>query len=584
MASFSVWRPLRSVFCGAGCGGASRAMVRRIGCSVAAAAVVVAHPLAAQTPIPEVILDSEGSAVIVPYYTVNEGWHTLVNVTNTSPNSLAVKFRLHESRNGRDVLNFSIALGPRDVWTAFIQSTTDGRPQLIATDRSCTIPLSVRDEGGAIGSEVAYSGDFADHSATDGDPVRTREGYIEILVMGETAGGGAPPSGSFAGDIAYFAGHVDGEPRDCGIVNDAFDARTVGFDTRAGTSEAISGVDSDGMGGTVQTGSGSPIARKGAALVDGSAVSSRGYGPIQSMRPLKVNTTLVNQTTGRAAGIESFAVAGYGVGRNLVSAQAFPWSMEPTLATGETLWTLTGLPVIAAGTAASRARNEWTSNANTGAVSEWVLTFPTKRFEDDVDTDNIYAACSAWRNGDTAAGMPDASGFSTEPRYDVGDNAPPPTCPDEGFSPGTFQDNDNGATFPRGSGYAIFDREEGSAIGELDGPSLPVQPPPEFAIDRLFYTANVIKIGRDVADDDSVLGSPVARYIETNYLESDASAGWFQMTLDGDAKNPIGLASDAVPMTGFLYKQRDFGDPTRNFGQATPHSYDRPQLPPATSD
>ncbi|MEQ9736659.1 MAG: hypothetical protein RLN67_05475, partial [Algiphilus sp.] len=90
---------------------------------------------------------SAGTAVVVPYYTVREGWQTLINVTNTSPNALIVKFRMHEARNARDVMHFSIALAPFDVWTAWIQAGNGDRPFLRTDDSSCTIPQSIRKEG-----------------------------------------------------------------------------------------------------------------------------------------------------------------------------------------------------------------------------------------------------------------------------------------------------------------------------------------------------------------------------------------------------------------------------------------------------
>lgn len=62
-----------------------------------------------------------GQALIFPYYTVNDGWITTINVTNTSESTLAVKFRLRESKNSRDVLDFNVVFSPNDVWTAWLQ-------------------------------------------------------------------------------------------------------------------------------------------------------------------------------------------------------------------------------------------------------------------------------------------------------------------------------------------------------------------------------------------------------------------------------------------------------------------------------
>ncbi|MEQ9478868.1 MAG: hypothetical protein RIK00_06060 [Algiphilus sp.] len=74
----------------------NKASLTGIGAAIGAAFAV--QPAAAQTT-PVVSDDGQGSAIVVPYYTVNDGWQTLVNLTNTSENSIVVKFRLHESRN-----------------------------------------------------------------------------------------------------------------------------------------------------------------------------------------------------------------------------------------------------------------------------------------------------------------------------------------------------------------------------------------------------------------------------------------------------------------------------------------------------
>ncbi|WP_198022005.1 hypothetical protein [Algiphilus aromaticivorans] len=517
---------------------------RLLGLGAALGAAFALQPAAAQIEVSD---SNTGTAVVVPYYTVNGGWRTLINLTNTSDNSLAVKFRLHESRNSRDVLDFNIALSPRDVWTAFIEQSPMGRPSLQTTDRSCTIPIGVRDNG-AEASELAYSNEFADHTATDGDMTRTREGYIEILVMGETEGNGEALNNAQRNSTAYLAEHVDGEPRDCGRVQLDFVRRTAQFEGDD-PNETISGQDAGG----VQVGSGSPLARLGSVDGGGANESTIGYGPIVTPDPLKVNASLVNQDTGRAAGIESLHIAGFGVDANLVTAQQFPWFLEPTIASSDGLWSTSALPAIGAGIASSQVKNEWTSNDNTGGTAEWVVTFPTKRFQADFDNDNVQAACNAWRNDTGTVG-----GVSANPVV-AGD------CPDEGF-PTVFQDGDNGRADIVAQ-YDIYDREEGTAQVQVDGPIVSPAPPPDIEIDNLPYESNVIRIGRNASSAASTLESPVALAVDTNQLVSNADSGWLEMTfIDDDMVT-------AYPVTGFVYKQRDFGNPGLNFGQATEHAY-----------
>ena len=51
-----------------------------------------------------------GQALIFPYYTVRGGWTTLLGVTNTSNQVVAVKVRFREAYNSRDVFDFNIIL------------------------------------------------------------------------------------------------------------------------------------------------------------------------------------------------------------------------------------------------------------------------------------------------------------------------------------------------------------------------------------------------------------------------------------------------------------------------------------------
>jgi hypothetical protein len=521
-----------------------------IAAGVLSAAVLVA-PVNAQT----VGGTNTGSAVVVPYYTINNGWQTLLNVTNTSANSLAIKVRMHEARNSRDVLDFNVALSPYDVWTAFISMDANGRPVLRTEDRSCTIPISVRDSG-ASASELAYSDNFRDRFPSDGIE-RMTEGYVEILVMGEEGrlvdgqGLGFAPSGGDRGATAWYAKHVDGEPRNCGIVQSDF-LRTTGL-WGGGNADPIPG----------EAGSGNPLARRGAP----NGNPDVGYGPIVSEGPLKVNASLINQDRGIAAGIESLHVAEFGVGENLVTAQQFPWFLEPSLASGDGLWTKSALFALEDDIGVKAVANEWTSNPRTGAASDWVVTFPTKRFRVDNDAFNIQAACNVWRNLASGGGAASVGNTDTIPFPFPAANSEKAViidadCPIRMFDE-LFQENNNGMS-PITVSYDVYDREEGTFQVQTDGVVISPAPPPEVTIDSLKYEANVIKIGRNVAELDSALNSAIAASVETNQLTSNANTGWMNMTF---------VNADAVPTSGFIFKLRDLGDPTKNYGQATEHAY-----------
>ena len=558
---------------------------RKLTAALVAAGVLSASMFAAPA-LAQVSVTSGGTAAFVPYYTINDGWRTLLNVTNTSENSLAVKVRLHEARNSRDVLDFVVLLSPFDVWTAWIQEGADGQPRLQTNDRSCTVPLSVRDSG-ASASALAYSRQFRDHTATDDVIERMSEGYIEILVMGETEGEGiAPPVNSnrsnvsdntdanWRGSTAWFAKHVNGEPRNCDLIQNDFVRRTASW--TPGPASAPNPMPGD-------DGSASPLARWGSVSEisfqgrPAGTVSQVGYEEIVTPNPLKVNVSLVNQSKGVAAGVDAFLLPEWGLGENLVTAQQFPWFLEPALASGFGLWNTEYIEEISDVFTTGTVANEWTNNPNTGAEADWVVTFPGKRFQADEDALNIQAACSVWRNEETAGGDPEGvagaiwdgwtpvqlPGTGWRPRQlQVADNDDTGLCPDLGF-PTVFQDGNNGVANLVVK-YDIYDREEGFITVDLDGPVISPAPPPDVVIDNLPYEVNVLRVGRNAANLPSALDSLIALAIDTSQLPSNANQGWMRMTFE-DAR---------YTTTGFIFKTRNFGNPALNFGSANVHGYD----------
>ncbi|MCB1776379.1 MAG: hypothetical protein KDI50_02980, partial [Candidatus Competibacteraceae bacterium] len=404
-----------------------------------------------------------GTAVTVPYYTVREGWNTLMNITNTTGNSLAVKVRLRESYNSRDVLDFNVLLSPYDVWSAWL-SDNGGRPFLQTNDRSCTVPISVRDSG-ASGNELAYTGNFDDPGSDSTD--RMLEGYLEILVMGEAEGEGV------ASTTPWLATHVSGEPRDCTTAANNF-AR--GAAIPAWTGGPITGT----------AGSGDPPARSH-------------YGVITSTDSLKVNVSYVNRAKGLAAGAAANHLSGWGVGQNLVTAQQFPWFLEPTLASHAGLWNNSAVPAVEDALLASAVLNEWSNNPNLGVKTDWVIAFPSKSFHVDRDlrTANGYgiqAGCNVWRNS-TGGGV-------------VAADCELPVAPFESqfVSPGL-----SNITVT----YNLYDREETPIVITTDGVTVSPAPPPEIEIDTLPYETNVLVIGNSTYGAlSSAFNSNVAQVVD----------------------------------------------------------------------
>lgn len=160
-----------------------------------------------------------GEVLIYPYYTARNGTDTYISVANTTASAKAVKVRFLEGKNSREVLDFNLYLSANDMWTAAVVNTTDGA-KLVTTDKSCTgLPT-----GGASFVNYAYGGTNTEQDAgVIPDPTlgltgdfedktldRTREGYFEIIEMGEIVAGSA---------LETAVTHVNGVPANCAVAN-----------------------------------------------------------------------------------------------------------------------------------------------------------------------------------------------------------------------------------------------------------------------------------------------------------------------------------------------------------------------------
>ena len=135
--------------------------------------------------------DGLGQALIYPYYTVREpkvgaAYNSLLSVVNSTGSAKAVKVRFLEGKNSREVLDFNLYLSAKDVWTAAIIPTTDGAG-IFTADTSCTTPKVSTSSSAPTGFvNFAYTGSNDDKAGTSLD--RTREGYVEIIEMGNVIG------------------------------------------------------------------------------------------------------------------------------------------------------------------------------------------------------------------------------------------------------------------------------------------------------------------------------------------------------------------------------------------------------------
>lgn len=164
----------------------------------AAVAAAIAGSMAAyNAQAVNLATDGIGEVAIAPFYTVRDGWSTLINLTNTQNVPVAVKVRFHEAHNSRDVLDFMVLLSAFDVFTGIVTEDSNGNAVFRSTDtpnqagnRTCTIPTAINLPNGSgdlpnVGlSTAGYMGVGADNDKGQQNTDRLKEGYIEFIVMG----------------------------------------------------------------------------------------------------------------------------------------------------------------------------------------------------------------------------------------------------------------------------------------------------------------------------------------------------------------------------------------------------------------
>ena len=287
--------------------------------------------------------DGLGQVLIYPYYTVNKSQDTLFSVVNTDGiNGKAVKVRFLEGYNSREVLDFNLYLSPNDVWTAFVSQRSDaGGAAVFTNDHSCTwppIPATGQDF-----RATAYAGGSA--FPADGGPTsitRTREGYLELISMGDI---------------------IPGSPLDSATTH-------------------------------VQTG----VPNEGTPPCSQSAISGNAPAPylVAPTGGLFGAGTIVNVGQGTFFGYNADAIDGFssiplwsgsgGLTPSLQQANTATSTAGGAIAfvfNNGALLTLDyadGIDAVSAVFEANAIYNEYLTTASIGANTDWIVTFPTKRF------------------------------------------------------------------------------------------------------------------------------------------------------------------------------------------------------------
>ncbi|TLY51503.1 MAG: hypothetical protein E6K53_07085 [Gammaproteobacteria bacterium] len=421
--------------------------------------------------------DGLGQVLIYPYYTVNGGNSTAITVVNTTGTAKAVKVRFLEAYDSREVLDFNLYLSHFDYWTAQVVPVGGGAG-VFSNDNSCTVPALPKTSGSAYPfSTAAFDGSV---TANDGGPKtvsRTLEGYVELIEMGTLL--------NTTQSSAAAATHSGGVPANCGQLVKAW------------------------AGGYWASAAATDIGPTTGGLFGSGTIVNVNLGTIEGYNADAIdqfyNDILPHHTTPTSLSPS--------ISSN-TSRTSYVFASTPTSTVAQLATTTYAVPApsvdaISSLFMADNIYNEYWTSGGTGANSEWVITFPTKRFY--VDPTLVPVARAPFDVRFTAAN----GGTSCSPIF-----------------------------------INWYDREEGTASG-----SIGFSPQPVFG-NALCYEAQVVTFNQTGASS-VVLGSKLTANISTGF-----NNGWAQIDLFGasPAQHVLATASSAnvfngLPVTGFWVTQ-----------------------------
>jgi hypothetical protein len=452
--------------------------------------------------------DGMGQVLIYPYYTVNGGNQTVFSVANHQNRAKALKLRILESRNGREVFTLNVYLGPRDMWTAAIfRIPGEEGAGLVSLDNSCTVPQIQGNTGLPVLSNglrymplqaTSYAGLDSGPSGLD----RLRDGHIEVIEM-------ATLTDATRGS-ASAATLVNGRPRSCEQLKSAWATAPNGYwinNTFDDTDVPSGGL--SGTGSIIDIVKGSMINFDADAL-DGwrTGVLSQLHTPPGDARPRIIDAANLELTPPVGVKSEVF------INGTLLRST---WSASNDGPIGGPI------DAVSAVLSYDNLYNEFATESAVAGKSEWVVTFPTKRYH----TDALSVAGS----------------------YRVPMRPFTLAFPNTGVAPGQ-------ACEPYG--LYLYNREEQSPVGELSYPSQ------EDLIHRFCFESQVQTFNQSVLRDSAIFGAalhgnedPYFLVYLGNYQYQRVAyeTGWTDIDLG--ANNHIGRPSleghqyRGLPVTGF---------------------------------
>ena len=299
--------------------------------------------------------DKTGEVLLFPFYNADNGNASNMHIVNTTSEVKAVKIRFLEYKNSDEVLDFNLYLSPKDHFAFGVIADANGDGAAIITaDNSCTVPALGSPNGDFPGSATENADgsvtriqpfvnyQYANTKDVDSSIQRTLTGHVEVIEMGVVTNQGDAKSGKAY--AAYATHGPTGVPASCAGLDKAWASGGWATDPSEGITPPTGGL----------------------------------YGLAYH----------INVDAAAAFGYEPTAIDDWAV----TAEHTNPGSLDPSITDGTPVATIhdgkgdwddfefaSGVQATSGLLQTASLSNDVMINSAIGGMTDWVVTFPTKR-------------------------------------------------------------------------------------------------------------------------------------------------------------------------------------------------------------
>jgi len=302
--------------------------------------------------------EKTGEVLLFPFYNADNGNATNMHIVNTTDKVKAVKIRFVEHKNSTEVLDFNLYLSKHDHFAFGVIKDPNGNGAAVITaDNSCTVPAlgsangafsgtaTTNADGSTVRVQPFVNYQYANLLDVDTSIERTLTGHVEVIEMGVVG----VTTDTVKGQYATYATHgATGVPVSCAALNAAWASGAWKTNGGAGVTAPTGGL--YGLAYHINVEAAAAFGFEPTAIEDfndsGAAVHTN------------PGTLLPSITSGSKTGSVY-----HGAGGDQHVAIAMGSGIETTSAILQT----------------ASIANDVMLNAAIGGMTDWVLSFPTKK-------------------------------------------------------------------------------------------------------------------------------------------------------------------------------------------------------------